>query len=140
MLTQNDHYGEKSPSFVGLSEAVFGDAVEAALEYHRRGLMVTPLHGKRPVLKNWQQRALSDQEISHYFGGERNVGIVLGGLAGIADVDLDSPVAVAVADLLLPDTLESGRATSQRSHRWYVCEPAPRSKAYSLTKRMADRL
>jgi len=66
--------------------------------------------------------------------------MVLGGLAGIVDVDLDNPVAVAVADLLLPETLESGRAARPRSHRWYVCEPAPRSKAYSLTKRMADRL
>ena len=100
MLTQNDHYGEKSSSFVGLSEAVFGDTAEAALEYHRRGLMVTPLHGKRPVLKNWQQRELSDQEISNYFGGARNIGIVLGGLAGIADVDLDCPMAIVAADLL----------------------------------------
>jgi len=140
MLTQNDHYGEKSPFFVGLSEAVFGDAVEAALEYHRRGFMVTSLHGKRPVLKNWQQRELSDQEIPHYFGDERNVGIVLGGLAGIVDVDLDSPMAVVAADLLLPDTMESGREKSPRSHRWYICNRAPASRKYTLPKSMADRL
>ena len=83
---------------------------------------------------------MSEAELPRYFVDERNVGIVLGGLAGIVDVDLDSPVAVVAADLLLPDTLESGRATSPRSHRWYECEPAPRSKAYSLTKRMVDQL
>jgi hypothetical protein len=136
----NLHSDGTTPSFVHLDEIKTKSVLEAAFEYHRRGFTVTPLHGKRPVLKNWQQRELSDQEIPHYFGDERNVGIVLGGLAGIVDVDLDCPMAVVAADLLLPDTMESGRENSPRSHRWCVCESAPRSKAYSLTKRMADRL
>jgi hypothetical protein len=136
----NTNIEKESLSFVDLSETVFGNAVEAALEYHRRGLMVTPLHGKRPVLKNWQQRELSTQEISHYFGGERNVGIVLGGLARIADVDLDIPVAITIADLILPDSMESGREKSPRSHRWFISDPAPPSRRYSLTKSMAARL
>ncbi|MGI8859752.1 MAG: bifunctional DNA primase/polymerase [Rubrobacteraceae bacterium] len=140
MLTQNDHYGEKSLSFVGLSEAVFGDDVEAALEYRRRGLMVTPLHGKRPVLKNWPQRELSEDELPDYFVDGRNLGIVLGDAAGLVDVDLDNPVAVTVADVLLPDTVKSGRKKNPRSHHWFVCDPAPPSRRYFLTKPMADRL
>jgi hypothetical protein len=136
----NLHTDGTTPSFCKLDEIETKSVLEAALDYHRRGFIVTPLRGKRPILGRWQERLLSEAELPSYFVDERNVGIVLGGLAGIVDVDLDSPVAVAVADLLLPDTLESGRATSQRSHRWYVCEPTPRSKAYSLTKRMADRL
>ena len=141
MLTQNDHYGEKSPSFVGLSEAVFGDAVEAALEYRRRGLIVTPLHGKRPILKGWQERQLSEDELPDYFVDGRNLGIVLGGgAAGLVDVDLDNPVAVDVADLLLPDTVKSGRKKNPRSHHWFVCDPAPPSRRYFLTNPMADRL
>ena len=140
MLTQNDHYGENSPSFVGLSEAVFGDAVEAALEYRRRGLIVTPLHGKRPILKGWQERQPSEDELPDYFVDGRNLGIVLGGAAGLVDVDLDNPVAVDVADLLLPDTVKSGRMKNPRSHHWFVCDPAPPSRRYFLTKPMADRL
>jgi hypothetical protein len=140
MLTQNDHYGEKSPSFVGLSEAVFGDAVEAALEYRRRGLIVTPLYGKRPILKGWQERQLSEDELPNYFVDGRNLGIVLGSAAGLVDVDLDNPVAVAVADLLLPDTVMSGRMKNPRSHHWFVCDPVPPSRRYFLTKPMADRL
>jgi hypothetical protein len=123
-----------------LDEIKTKSVIEAAFDYHRRGFSVTPLHGKRPVLRRWQKRHLRESELPDYFVDGRNIGIVLGGLAGVVDVDLDNPMAVAVADLLLPDTLESGRATSPRSHRWYVCEPTPRSKAYSLTKRMADRL
>ena len=140
MLTQNDHYGEKSPSFLGLSEVVFADAVEAALEYHRRGLIVTPLYGKRPILKGWQERQLSEDELPNYFVDGRNLGIVLGSAAGLVDVDLDNPVAVDVADLLLPDTVKSGRMKNPRSHHWFVCDPVPPSRRYFLTKPMADRL
>jgi Bifunctional DNA primase/polymerase, N-terminal len=140
MLTQNDHCGDFSPSFVGLSEAVFEDAVEAALEYRRRRLIVTPLHGKRPILKGWQERQLSEDELPDYFVDGRNLGIVLGGAAGLVDVDLDNPVAVDVADLLLPDTVKSGRMKNPRSHHWFVCDPAPPSRRYFLTKPLADRL
>ena len=56
------------------------------------------------------------------------------------DVDLDHPLAVAAADVILPDTLESGREKNPRSHRWYVCDPAPASRSYCLPKPMADRL
>jgi hypothetical protein len=141
MLTQNDHYGEKFPSFVGLSEAVFGDTLEAALEYRRRGFMVTPLQGKRPILKGWQERQLSEDELPDYFVDGRNLGIVLGGgAAGLVDVDLDNPVSVVVADLLLPNTVKSGRMKNPRSHHWFVCDPVPPSRRYFLTKPMADRL
>jgi Bifunctional DNA primase/polymerase, N-terminal len=136
----NLHPDGTMPSFIHLDEINTKSVLEAAIDYQGRGFIVTPLRGKRPILGRWQERLLSEAELPCYFVDERNVGIVLGGLAGIIDVDLDNPVAVSVADLLLPDTLESGRATSPRSHRWYVCETAPRSKAYSLTKRMAYRL
>jgi hypothetical protein len=64
---------------------------------------------------------------------------VLGGAAGLVDVDLDNPVAVAAADLL-PDSMESGREKSPRSHRWFICDSAPPSRRYCLTKSMATRL
>ena len=101
---------------------------------------MTPLHGKRPILKGWQERQLSEDELPDYFVDGRNLGIVLGGAAGLVDVDLDNPVAVAVADLLLPDTVKSGRKMNPRSHHWFVCDPAPPSRRYFLTKPMADRL
>jgi hypothetical protein len=66
--------------------------------------------------------------------------LVLGGSTGIVDVDLDSPVAVIVADLLLPDTVESGREKNPRSHFWFICDPVPASKRFSLTESMARRL
>jgi hypothetical protein len=129
-----------TPSFSNLDEINTMSVLEAAIDYQGRGLTVTPLLGKRPVLRSWQKRHLSESEVPCYFVDGRNVGIVLGGSTGIIDVDLDNPVAVAVADLLLPDTLESGRARNPRSHRWYVCEPVPASRRFSLTESMARRL
>jgi hypothetical protein len=118
----------------------FEDAFDAILDYHRRGFIVTPLRGKRPILTRWPTRELNEEELQLYFVDGRNVGLVLGGPAGIVDVDLDNPVAVAAANLLLPPTLESGRKWSSRSHRWYLCVPAPASRKYALPKGMAERL
>jgi putative DNA primase/helicase len=128
------------PSFSGLVEMKTENLLEAVLEYHRRGFTVTPLHGKRPVLRSWQKRHLSESELPCHFVDGRNVGIVLGGLAGILDVDLDNPVAADVADLLLPGTVKSGRKKSLRLHRWYLCHPAPAPRRYALLKPMAERL
>jgi hypothetical protein len=136
----NLHPDGTTPSFSGLSEMKTENLLETVLEYHRRGFIVTPLHGKKPILKHWQQRELSDQEISLYFDGGRNVGIVLGGPAGLVDVDLDNPVAITVGNHLLPTTIQSGREKSPHSHCWYVCNRAPASRRYTLPKAMADRL
>jgi hypothetical protein len=128
------------PSFIHLDEINTKSVLEAALDYQGRGFIVTPLRGKRPIVKGWQERQLSEDELPDYFVDGRNLGIVLGGGAGLVDVDLDTPVAVAVADLLLPDTVKSGRKKKPRSHHWFICDPAPPSRRYFLTKPMADRL
>jgi hypothetical protein len=128
------------PSFRDLNEIKTKSVLEAALDYRDRGFIVTPLRGKRPVLGRWPERVLSEAELARYFVAGRNVGVVLGGLGGVVDVDLDNPVAVIVADLLLPDTLESGRAASPRSHRWYLGVDVPVPRKYALPKLMAERL
>jgi hypothetical protein len=129
-----------TPSFIRLNAINAKSVLEAGLDYQGRGFVVTPLHGKRPVLARWQQRILRRAEFPRYFTHERNVGVVLGGLGGVVDVDLDNPAAVDVADLLLPDTLESGRAASPRSHRWYLGNDIPAPRKYALPKLMAERL
>jgi Bifunctional DNA primase/polymerase, N-terminal len=129
-----------TPPFIHLDEINTKSILEAAIDYQGRGLTVTPLHGKRPVLRRWQERYLSESELPRYFVDGRNVGVVLGGATGLVDVDLDNPVAVDVADLLLPDTVKSGRMKNPRSHHWLVCDPAPPSRRYVLTNPMADRL
>jgi hypothetical protein len=136
----NLHPDGTTPSFIHLDEINTMSVLEAAIDYQGRGFIVTPLRGKRPILGRWQERLLSEAELPRYFVDERNVGIVLGSLAGIVDVDFDSPVAVAVADFLLSDTVKSGRKKNPRSHSWFICDPVPASRKFSLTRSMAERL
>lgn len=135
----NLHENGTTPFFRDLDK-IKQNILDAVLDYRHRGFIVTPLSGKRPVLRRWHERQLTEKELPRYFNEERNVGLVLGGPAGVVDVDLDNPVAVAVADRLLPDTVKSGRKRSLRLHRWYLCHPAPASRKYALPKRMAERL
>jgi len=127
-------------SFRNLDEIKTMTLLEAALEYHGRGFIVTPLHGKRPILRRWQKRILSEAELPCYFADGRNVGIVLGGPDGVVDVDLDNSLAVAAAHRLLPDTVRSGRKRHPRSHYWYICDPVPAPRRFSLPESMAERL
>ena len=83
---------------------------------------------------------MSEAELPRYFVDERNVGIVLGGIAGIVDVDLDNPVAVAVANFLLSDTVKSGRKKNPRSHSWFICDPVPTSRLLFVKQRCATAL
>lgn len=102
------------------------DATRAALAYAETGLFPVPIpHGRKaPVLKGWQDLRLTAENVERYFNGDpQNVGVNLSA-SGLADVDLDSPEAVALAPLLLPETRTFGRHSKRRSHFLYwVLEP-----------------
>lgn len=140
MEEYNANAGGGVPTFAGLGEAEFEGGLTAALDYHRRGFRVTPLRGKEPMLRGWQKRQLAEEELTRHFFDGRNIGIVLGGDTGLVDVDLDNPLAVAVAGHILPDTATSGRETNPRSHWWYICQPPPASRSFALPRPMAERL
>lgn len=105
------------------------DTLNAALDYHRRGLRAIPVRfrGKAPVQNEWQNQALDEAGIRDNFGGvPRNVGVVLGEASSdLVDVDDDCPEAVALGDELLPQTgAVFGRASKPRSHRLYYAPGA----------------
>ncbi len=104
----------------------------AAVMYLAKGWSPTPLvpGDKIARLLEWQQTRIDEAGISHLFGPDDNVGLVLGALSGgLVDVDLDCPEAVLAASRLLPATgLRSGRASRPESHRFYVCDPVPEAK------------
>jgi P4 family phage/plasmid primase-like protien len=84
------------------------------------GRKLTPLEyrTKRPVLADWNVRALSRAEVEAAFRVERNVGWVT---LGEADVDCDCIEAVRAAAVLAPATgLVFGRQSNPRSHYWYL--------------------
>jgi hypothetical protein len=57
----------------------------------------------------------------HFNGDARNIAVILGKQSsGLVDIDLDHPLALAMADAFLPPTkLEFGRKSTRRAHRLY---------------------
>ena len=96
-----------------------------ALDYIGRGWAPVPIpyRKKGPVLDEWPKLRISAVDAPEYFNGARqNVGVILGGASGnLADVDLDCPEALALADYLLPPSgSQFGRASTPRAHRLFL--------------------
>jgi hypothetical protein len=101
--------------------------VDAARRYLRRGFSVLPIPPgqKGPAglaRRNWQHVRLREHELTRAFRFAGNIGLILGRLSRhLVDVDLDCEEARALADRFLPATpAVTGRASSPRSHRWYI--------------------
>jgi hypothetical protein len=82
--------------------------------------------GKKPAGAEWQCRAITSENVDSYFNGRAriSVGVQLGAKsAGLADVDADSPEAVAIAPHFLPPTGSVfGRASTPAAHRLYYSD------------------
>ena len=102
--------------------------LQAARGYVRRGWSVVPVpfKQKRPVLKEWEQLRLGENDLGQYFDQPANIGLILGEPSGwLVDVDLDCVEARAIAANYLPATsAKSGRAGARESHWWYIAEGA----------------
>jgi len=106
---------------------------EAATRYRKqRGWTLTPLDGKRPLLKNWNERTADDPEVWTQIQAGSNVGVVLGQPSGnLIDIDLDCPEAVRAARLVLPPTRSRfGRPGNPDSHYLYYVDKPLSSKPY----------
>jgi len=82
-----------------------------------------PAGQKGPAFKGWLGLRLREQDVARAFRGAGNIGLILGPPSGqLVDVDLDCPEARDLADRMLPPTASvTGRPSSPRSHRWYIC-------------------
>jgi hypothetical protein len=113
-------------------------ALDTALAYIRRGWspVPVPFQAKGPVLHNWQQLRITEQDAVQFFNGSaQNIGVLLGPLSGgLTDVDLDCPEALALADTFLPFTEACfGRRSNPRSHRLYKTSLSETEKKATLT-------
>lgn len=140
MKEYNSNEEGSMPSFNELAGCKSENVLETAKHYINLGQHVTPLNGKQPLLAGWTTRKLSEDQLEAHFKDGWNIGLVLGGVHGLVDVDLDHPLAVEVAKHLLPDTLECGRESRPHSHRLYLCDPIPANRSYALTPAMASEL
>src|SRR5204863_5267918 len=90
-------------------------------------LIPVPLGRKAPRIRRWRHLRIGPDDVPRYFNGRPiNIGVLLGEPSGgLADIDLDCPEALTLADRFLPATgLIFGRPTKPRSHRLYFVPDA----------------
>ena len=96
---------------------------DAALDYHRRGWKPVPVsrQTKKPIGKGWQKRPFNPAQFN---GNDQNVAVQLGEVSGgLADVDIDSTLAIGLAPEFLPATAAVfGRRSKPASHEFYVTD------------------
>ncbi len=110
-------------------------ARQIAVARHRP--IPVPSGEKGATIPEWQKLRISPEEVDEYFPNGHNVGL-LTGVTGLLCVDKDCAEAVAVADHLLPPTLESGRDNSPRSKAFYKVRggSVPPTKRYKIPKKV----
>jgi hypothetical protein len=109
----------------------------AARRFLAQGYAMLPVNGKRPwdvaagaERREWNSYTLTEATLEAELGpGITGLGVRLGApSADVADVDLDSAEALAVAaSWLPPTTCIFGRASKRRSHWLYTTTPPPKS-------------
>lgn len=110
--------------------------LEAARDEFRRGRAIIdlPYGSKVPGRSGWQHEHYDEEVLFARLSGEpRNLSILFGEPSGgLADVDLDSAEARALAAELLPETGEVfGREGSPGSHFLYVTDPVAKYTKFS---------
>jgi hypothetical protein len=82
--------------------------LDVARAYTLLGMHVVPVpfRSKNPGFNDWQLLRLKEPDLPAHFNGQpQNVGVLLGEPSDwVIDVDLDHPLAIALADRYLPPT------------------------------------
>jgi len=86
------------------------DSLAANIEHgYALGWSFTPLAGKRPTLKAWQDRPRESLRQALAWAARGNVGLRTGQISGIVAIDVDPGAAVERLDLPVTVTVRTGR-------------------------------
>lgn len=114
-----------------------------ALDYHARGWMPIPIPqgSKNPNRKGWQKERWSRDDLPRCFNNGQGVGLLLGDASGgLTDADCDWKESAYLAPRFLPQTgMVSGRASSPRSHHWFISKVAKTKRYIDPTMRDDDQ-
>ena len=109
-----------------------------ALNYLDRGWppIPIPFRSKIPKGNEWQNARYKREELPKVFGGQKNIGILLGAPSdNLVDIDLDHQLAGELAPEFLPATGSTfGRAGNPRSHWLYLPTRPAATKKFQFPK------
>ena len=95
--------------------------LRTSIEYGRQlGWSFTPLVGKRPTLKGWQNRPRETLEDALDWATRGNVGLRTGGASGVVAIDVDP--GADISELDLPGTVTALTGRPEAYHLYYLCD------------------
>ena len=104
-------------------------AVEAALEYRRRGWSVIPLRpkAKEPAIawRKYQEELPSKEEVQRWWTNQpgANIGIITGRISGVVVIDLDSPKAETALEEFLGEIPRTPAVQTGKGKQLYFAHP-----------------
>jgi hypothetical protein len=110
------------------ADAMLREAVAA----HGRGWPLTPLNGKKPMLKEWQKRGMPTLEQVVAWAAERNLGVLTGAESGFVVIDDDTDDLSAVMSLNLPATVTAITGSGKRHYYFTAPEAALKNSVGTL--------
>src|SRR5262249_4599162 len=93
------------------------------LDVIQQGWQPVPLAPRsKAAIPGWETLVLTADNAADHFSNGGNIGVRVG-IGELLDADADCAEAGGLADDFLPPTgMVSGRASSPRSHRWYLSD------------------
>lgn len=124
---------------VGPPAAQSGALLDEACKAMSRGWALTPLDGKRPILKGWQQLPKpSRREIEVWIAAGRNLGLRTGNTSGVVVIDDDTDGS-AEGDLGLPPTVTVITGSGKRHYYFRASNEAIPNSASRILPRVDVR-
>ncbi len=100
--------------------------IEEALKAFKRGWVLTPLRGKKPILKAWQKQDPPDLETVKKWARKGNIGLRTGEVSGVVVIDDDTADGSGAKTLGLPKTTTV--VTGSERRHYYFKPPAKQLK------------
>ena len=106
-----------------MSDILTGDAlvayrIDQARKAHARGLVLTPVNGKKPIGKEWQKQPPPSLEQVEAWARAGNLGLRTGSVSGVICIDDDTEDQNA-GFLCLPTNTPTVITGRDRTHRYY---------------------
>lgn len=103
-----------------------------ALAAHSRGWPLTPLNGKKPMLKHWQKRGMPSREQVEVWAAQRNLGALTGSASGFVVIDDDTDDQSGASTLKLPKTVTAITGSGKRHYYFKAPQAALKNSASKL--------
>jgi hypothetical protein len=114
------------------------DRLAVALDALRRGWVLTPLSGKKPLLNNWTKLPpATEEQVRGWIAHGHNLGLRTGAVSGVTVIDDDTEDGSGARNLGLPETV-TGITGSGKRHFFFKTPKQPIGNSASRLHKLVD--